>query len=128
MIGQFIAKVLLVVILPLILHLLEEHQLRPTIIVIDGYVYLDGEAQEGLGKKLFDALEGRVVVVGVAKNRYKNLAGSYEICRGASKRPLFVTVEGMSLVEAKEAILSMHGESRMPSLLKYVDGLARGRH
>ncbi len=36
--------------LPCILSLLREHKLNPDIIVIDGYVYLDGVSEPGLGK------------------------------------------------------------------------------
>ena len=53
--------------LPCILTLLREHDLKPDVIMIDGYVYLDGKHQPGLGKHLYDALDGRTIIIGVAK-------------------------------------------------------------
>lgn len=46
--------------LPCILHFLGEHALTPEMIVVDGFVYLDGERVPGLGKHLFDALGHRI--------------------------------------------------------------------
>lgn len=46
--------------LPCILKLINEHKLRPQIIIVDGYVYLDGNTKPGLGKYLFDQLNGKI--------------------------------------------------------------------
>ena len=48
------------------------------------------------------------------------------IYRGDSAKPLFVTAVGMTLEEAKAHIASMHGEHRIPTLLRRVDQLCRG--
>ncbi len=112
--------------LPCILTLLQEHSLTPDVVVVDGYVYLDGEATAGLGRKLYDALEEKVAVVGVAKNRFKELPQKYEVNRGQSKRPLYVTAEGMDVAEAMKKITAMHGDSRMPAMLKHCDRLSKG--
>ena len=111
--------------LPCILKLIEEHQLRPGCIVIDGFVFLDGISEAGLGKYLYDALEGNVIVIGVAKNRYKNIDSKYEIYRGSSRKPLYVTVIGIDIEQAKRNILAMHGKFRLPTMIKRVDQMCR---
>ena len=114
--------------LPCILKLLKDHSLNPEYIIIDGYVYLDGHSSPGLGKYLFDALEGNIPVIGVAKSHYKNIPQDYGLLRGKSKKPLFITAVGTSLSQAKRFLLKMHGENRIPTLLKHVDTLCRDIH
>ena len=111
--------------LPCILTLLHEHKLSPTCMIIDGYVFLDGHTRPGLGKHLYDALSGQVKIIGVAKNPFKAIASEYELYRGASGKPLYITCAGMKLSEAKSRIAAMHGPYRIPSLLKTVDQLCR---
>ncbi|WP_243369825.1 endonuclease V [Geotalea sp. SG265] len=118
--GQFYQREL-----PCILRLLTHYQLQPGCMVIDGYVYLDGENRPGLGKHLFDALAGTVPVVGVAKSRFAGIGEQYAVYRGKSTRPLYVTAAGMGQETAKEHIRSMHGPHRLPTLLKRVDRLCR---
>jgi deoxyribonuclease V len=118
--GQFYKREL-----PCILKLIEENELSPECIVVDGFVYLDGYSKPGLGKYLFDALGGRTPVIGVAKSRFKDIGAEYELYRGASNRPLYVTAEGIELDRAKAYIRSMHGKYRQPTLLKRVDQLCR---
>ena len=112
--------------LPCILHLLDEHALTPDTIVVDGFVYLDGERVPGLGKHLFDALGNRIPVVGVAKGRYVTAPDSLSVYRGKSRRPLYVTSVGMPISTARDCVLGMHGAYRNPTLLKRVDQLSRG--
>lgn len=111
--------------LPCLLQLLAEHRLHPDCIVVDGYVYLDGVSRAGLGKHLYDALGG-VPVVGVAKKRYADIGPQFEVFRGASGRPLYVTSVGLELEHAKESVRAMHGAHRLPTLLKRVDQICRG--
>ena len=111
--------------LPGIISLMGEHRLSPSTIVIDGYVYLDGVSKPGLGKHLFDELNGRVSVVGVAKNALAGISRRYAIFRGGSLRPLYVTAEGVALEQAKACITGMHGNHRIPTLLKQVDQACR---
>ena len=111
--------------LPCILKLLNEHELSPTYILIDGYVYLDGYSRPGLGKYLYEALSGKVKVIGVAKNPFKGITGEYELYRGSSKKPLYVTCIGEELPDAKAQIAAMYGAHRVPVLLKAVDQLCR---
>jgi deoxyribonuclease V len=112
--------------LPCILKLIAEHRLKPEIIIVDGYVFLDGFSKAGLGKHLYDALNGEVSVVGIAKKRFKDIDSRFEVYRGSSRKPLYVTAVGMDLEQAKRNVSSMHGENRLPTLIKRADQLCRG--
>lgn len=92
------------------------------IVIVDGYVWL-GEDHPGLGKHLHDLRGG--IVIGVAKTRYAG-ATAVEVVRGDSDRPLFVTSIGIAATAAAEHVRTMHGEYRMPTMLRRVDALARG--
>jgi deoxyribonuclease V len=48
------------------------------------------------------------------------------VLRRESKNPLFVTAAGIEASEAAEHVRVMHGEHRIPTLLKRADALARG--
>ncbi|XOV94866.1 MAG: endonuclease V [Bacteroidota bacterium] len=111
--------------LPCILQLLKDHQVSPDVLIIDGYVFLDGYQQAGLGKYLFDELKGEIPVIGVAKNPYKAISREYALWRGKSKHPLYVTAAGIDSGDAKEHIRRMHGDFRIPTLLKMADKLCR---
>jgi deoxyribonuclease V len=111
--------------LPCILKLLQEHNLTPDCIIVDGFVYLGGHEKPGLGKHLYDALDGNTTIIGVAKQSFKDTPDCCAVCRGESRKPLYVTVEGLTLDEAKELISTMHGEYRIPKLLKLADQLCR---
>jgi deoxyribonuclease V len=112
--------------LPCLLHLLRESGVRPRIILIDGYVYLDGHSLPGLGWHLFNALEGRTKVVGVAKTPFIGIGEEFHVFRGASSRPLYVTCVGEDLAIAKAGVRAMSGRHRIPSILKRVDQICRG--
>ncbi|HYH68074.1 MAG TPA: endonuclease V [Urbifossiella sp.] len=94
---------------------------RPDVVVVDGYVWLAGDVP-GLGAHLHAALGG--VVVGVAKTRFAS-AAAVEVCRGASRSPLFVTAAGAAAEVVAAWVAKMHGPYRVPTLLKRVDALAR---
>src|SRR5262245_105097 len=94
------------------------------VVLIDGYVWLE-ENRPGLGAHLYQALEGRVAVIGVAKSRYLVAENVQVIVRGKSKQPLYISAVGLSIAEAAEHVRSMHGPYRMPTLLKKVDLLSR---
>lgn len=95
------------------------------IVVVDGYVWLDGERQPGLGAHLFRALGEKGAVVGVAKTRYSGATLAQELRRGTSRSPLSVSAAGMEAAEAARHIAEMHGPYRIPTLLKRVDRLCR---
>ena len=111
--------------LPCVLKLLGDHEIRPDCIVVDGFVYLDGVTKAGLGKHLYDALEGRVNVIGVAKKPFKDISGYFAVYRGRSDKPLYVTSEGIEIETAKKLVATMSGRFRVPTLLKMVDQACR---
>ena len=111
--------------LPLILSFLEQLPALPNTIIVDGYVTLSDEGQLGLGGYLFEALDRKVAVVGVAKSAYKGAAHAVPVLRGASQRPLFVTALGIDQSIAAAHIRQMKGAHRLPELLKLADKLSR---
>ncbi|EEF60829.1 endonuclease V [Pedosphaera parvula] len=94
-------------------------------VIIDGYVWLDNKGKPGLGAHLHQALNEKIPVIGVAKTPFQGADGSCELLRGKSKRPLYITAAGMDPGVATQYIRSMHGQFRIPTLLKRVDQLAR---
>jgi len=94
-------------------------------IIIDGFVYLGGEKKPGLGKHLRDSIGNKAVVIGAAKRPYLDTPKSTEVLRGRSRRPLYITADGISEKRAKSLIRNMHGRNRIPTLLKYVDRLCK---
>lgn len=93
-------------------------------VVVDGYVWL-GPGRAGLGAHLHAALGGRTAVIGVAKTRFAGATDAVPVQRGLSRAPLYVTAEGVGTEDAARWVASMHGDHRIPSLLKRVDRLAR---
>ena len=92
-------------------------------VIVDGYVWLDGQ-RPGLGAHLYRALGEETPVIGVAKTAFAD-APAVELCRGKSERPLLITAAGMTPEQAANHIGSMHGEFRIPTLLRRVDQLTR---
>ena len=96
------------------------------VIVVDGYVDLDDRGHPGLGAHLYQALGGKVPVVGIAKRPYRGSTFAQEVLRGESQVPLFVTARGIPSPEAAQHVRAMHGAHRIPTLAKRADHLARG--
>ena len=117
--GQFYLREL-----PCLLKVLEKIVEPISIIVVDGYVWLDNTQKPGLGAKLSEALNGSIPIIGVAKSSFAGSSGIILI-RGASTRPLFVTSVGIEPQIAAGYIQQMHGANRVPTLLKCVDSLCR---
>ncbi len=111
--------------LPCILALLNEHGLQPDTILIDGFVYLDGTSRPGLGWHLYDALDGKTAVIGVAKRPFRGIPDRHQVTRGGSHRPLYVTSAGIPLETARSRVEAMHGPYRLPTLLKLADRESR---
>jgi deoxyribonuclease V len=118
--GQFYKREL-----PCLLAVLNKLPTPPDVIVIDGYVWLGAGPKPGLGAHLFLALEEKIPVIGVAKTRFLSAVDARELFRRGSSRALYVSVAGVESDEAVKAIDSMHGEFRLPTLLKRVDRLCR---
>jgi len=114
--------------LPCVLQALQCTTLPADIVVVDGYVWL-GAGRPGLGWHVYDALNRdggkEVAVVGVAKNPFVDNAVARAVCRGGSKKPLYVTAAGMDVDDAAACVVRMHGAHRHPTLLKVVDRLCR---
>jgi deoxyribonuclease V len=98
---------------------------RPATVVIDGYVWLGADDVPGLGSHLFNALQPAIPVIGVAKTPFRGDAWSAPVCRGHSRRPLYVTAAGIDLTAAAALVAGMHGLHRIPTLLQRADHLAR---
>lgn len=113
--------------LPCVLAVLSTIRAEYRTIVIDGYVDLDEHGTAGLGGHLHAHFQGAIAVVGVAKTSYRGSTFAARIVRGSSLSPLFVTARGLPLDQAAHLVQHMHGEYRVPTLLKRVDALARGR-
>ena len=94
-------------------------------IVVDGYVWLSDD-RPGLGAHLYEALGRRAAVIGVAKTRFAG-AEAEPVIRGGSRRPLYVSAAGLDRARAAHCIAEMHGHYRLPTLLRRVDQLCRGR-
>lgn len=118
--GQFYKREL-----PCILEAIEHCQEEVETLVVDGYVQL-GNERPGLGQKLYEALDETVPVIGVAKNGFQGADEALPIYRGGSTRPLFITAIGCNLEDVAQDIKNMHGNFRIPTLLKRVDQQSRG--
>lgn len=95
-------------------------------VVIDGYVWLSQEGKPGLGAHLYQALGKTIPVIGVAKTVFRG-APAAEVFRGQARRPLYVSAAGLAPDIAAGYIQSMHGTTRIPTLLKRVDSLCRNQ-
>lgn len=112
--------------LPCIVDVLAKVTSRFGTIVIDGYVHLDEHGKPGLGGHLYVHYGGSHPVVGVAKSAFGQHPSARQVFRGGSKRPLFVTAEGVEAGEAARLVSAMHGAHRIPTLLGMADRIARG--
>ncbi len=113
--------------LPCLLQLLREHALQPEVIVIDGFVYLDAQETPGLGQHLHHALGGLVQVIGISKTAMAVTPEQFEVFREEETAPVIVTSVGIELGAAKARVRSMHGRRRIPTLMKLVARIAKGR-
>jgi deoxyribonuclease V len=111
--------------LPLLLAVLEQTDHPPAIIIIDGYVWLDGNGKPGLGGILYKTLAERIPIIGVAKTKFGDASWCVPVVRGSSLRPLFVSAVGMDAHKAARAVHRMHGAHRIPTMLQLVDREAR---
>lgn len=109
--------------LPCILAILQDIDLSiVSCIVIDGFVVLDDTGKHGLGGHLYERLDRKVPVIGVAKsNFHENTKHVIPVYRGESKNPLYITAIGTDLQQAADHIKGMHGDYRIPAVLKELD-------
>ena len=119
--GQFFRREL-----PCLLAILARAGEPIDLVVIDGYVWLDDETHPGLGGHLYEALGRSIPIVGVAKTCYRSATLAVAVRRGQdAKRLLFVTAAGIGVEEAARHVERMHGNYRVPTLLKRVDSACR---
>jgi len=113
--------------LPCILSLLNKIDLKKVeVIIVDGFVYLDDEKKYGLGGHLYEKLNQKIPIIGVAKTNFASIEKyKRSLLRGDSQKPLYVTAIGIELDDAFQKIESMAGEFRMPTLLKEMDRLTK---
>ncbi len=123
-VGEYVPGLFFQRELPCLLQAITQCPTPLSTIIVDGYVWLDQCGRKGLGAKLFDALDQKSAVVGVAKTRFHE-APAVEILRGSSKSPLFVTAVEMDINTAAANVKSMHGDFRIPTMLRLADQLAR---
>ena len=109
--------------LPSLLKVIEQVDLGTLdFIIIDGYVFLDDLGKKGLGAHLFDTLEGKVPIIGVAKSKfYDNTKNVIEVLRGKSQKPLYISSIGVDIEIAAQYIKDLAGEFRIPDILKKLD-------
>jgi len=112
--------------LPCIMALLKEVHEPLDVIVVDGFVSLGADQRKGLGMHLYESINKSAVVVGVAKQAFKDTPKEFELLRGESQKPIYVSAAGMSTTQAINHVASMHGKHRLPTMLKKVDQLCRG--
>jgi deoxyribonuclease V len=110
--------------LPYVVAALEAFGAAPSVVVIDGYVWL-GPDRAGLGAHLHAVLGGGVAIVGVAKRPFAGATSAIAILRGTSRQALYVTSAGTDSDAAAASVRSMHGSHRIPTMLKRVDRLCR---
>lgn len=120
--GQFYKREL-----PFIMEILKEINYQTLeAILIDGYVYIDNDKNFGLGGYLWESMDKKVPVIGVAKKKFLGNSDTVvEILRGKSKKPLFVSSIGIDTKQAAQKIKNMKGEYRMPTILKLVDTITK---
>lgn len=113
--------------LPCILSLLKKIDLKEgDLIIVDGYVTLDNSGKIGLGGYLYESLNKKYPVIGIAKNGFASEDSLRKtIFRGESKTPLFLTAVGINIDNIKIKVENMYGAYRIPTLLKKLDQLTR---
>jgi deoxyribonuclease V len=115
--GQFYRREL-----PCIMAILKAIEEEVDTVIIDGYVDLG--KRPGLGLHLWKALGGKKKVIGVAKKHFRG-SNAVKVFRRGSRRPLYITAVGTESVSAADLISQMHGEHRLPKLLRQADSLSR---
>lgn len=113
--------------LPCIINLLKKIDLKEIqIIIVDGFVVLDDNNRLGLGGHLFEFLQRKIPVIGVAKNNFLSLNNNKRLLfRGKSNQPLYITALGIDADIACENIKKMNGDFRIPALLKRLDSITK---
>lgn len=118
--GQFYKREL-----PCITEVIYDYIGEINILIIDGYVWLSESFTPGLGAHLFKELNEKIAIIGVAKRPFRNQTNAIPIIRGKSKKPLYITAAGIDISQASLHIQFMHGENRIPTLIRLTDQICR---
>ncbi len=110
-----------------LLELLQTYELSEiNTIIIDGYVYADGNKKQETGAYLYEALDKKIPVIGISKiKRYEYNLVTKIVFRGDSSDPLYITSVGIDEGYAAFMIKNMHGELRIPTLLQEAEKLSK---
>lgn len=113
--------------LPCILNALQETTLEAIqLIIVDGHIYVDNDGKYGLGGHLYEALNKKLPIIGVAKTYFQsNQETVVEILRGESKKSLYVSAIGLEKEVAATHVKNMYGAYRLPHLLKLMDQISK---
>ncbi|WP_395654556.1 endonuclease V [Flavobacterium sp.] len=95
-------------------------------IIIDSPIYVDNFETFGLGGKLYESLNKKIPIIGLAKNSfYSNSMTVKEVLMGMSKKPLYVSTIGIDLNLAVEKVKKMYGNYLIPDILKKLDSITK---
>ena len=118
--GQFYKREL-----PCLLTAIEQIKVDISLIYVDANVFL-GNDKKGLGWHLHNALEGKIPVIGISKSLFKESEKVViSVKRESSIKPLFVSSIGIENKKAAKMVEEMHGEFRLPDMIKLADKMSR---
>lgn len=106
--------------LPCLQKVIEKVKGQPDLLIIDGYVRLPG-GRAGLGARLFQAMDEKLPVIGIAKSPFRGRSLGQRVFRGQSMRPLYVTSAGIKEWKAAEMVREMRGRYRVPDMMRIAD-------
>ena len=96
-----------------------------SLIYVDANVWLS-DTKRGLGKYLYDSLDKKIPVIGISKSYFLNNTDLVvPVLRASSLKPLYVSAIGIDLNLACEKVKQMHGEYRLPEMIKLADKESR---
>lgn len=109
--------------LPCILEILKYSDLEKVeAIIIDGYVVLDDKGKAGLGAILYNKINKKVPIIGIAKRPFhQNRKNVALVFRGKSKNPLYITSIPFNPENYADKVKNMAGLYRIPDLIKLLD-------
>lgn len=113
--------------LPCILKVLGQVDLNTVeAIIVDGHVFVHDNQKYGLGAYLWEALDKKIPIIGIAKKSFINTKKvATPVLRGSSEKPLFVSCIGIDKKTVLEKVELLHGEHRMPTILKLLDAVTK---
>lgn len=113
--------------LPCLLKLIKSINLEELeAIIIDGNIYVDNDLKFGLGGILWETLNRKIPIIGIAKTSFfSNKETVSEVYRGKSNKPLYVSTIDYPIENAIKNLIEMKGDYRIPSVLKELDTITK---